>query len=84
MTLGIMIGSIISGQTISRTGRYRVFPIVGSVRLLIAISLFIFHYVAWDTPLWQIDDRHDHVRRGAGLHDLQPLTLAVQSAVPPQ
>ena len=29
MTLGIMVGSIISGQIISRTGRYRKFPIIG-------------------------------------------------------
>ncbi|MDQ1596633.1 MAG: hypothetical protein QOI70_57, partial [Microbacteriaceae bacterium] len=29
MILGLMISSIVSGQIISRTGRYRIFPIVG-------------------------------------------------------
>ena len=51
MTLGIMFGSILSGQIISRTGRYRKFPIIGSG--LLAVSLFVFHYVEFDTPLWQ-------------------------------
>ncbi|WP_230208946.1 MDR family MFS transporter [Nostocoides sp. HKS02] len=37
MTLGIMGGSIISGQIISRTGRYRRFPIIGSALLMIAL-----------------------------------------------
>jgi len=39
LTLGIMAGSIISGQIISRTGRYRRFPIIGSA--LLAIALFV-------------------------------------------
>jgi EmrB/QacA subfamily drug resistance transporter len=30
MTLGIMTGSISSGQIISRTGRYRIYPIIGA------------------------------------------------------
>ena len=28
--LGIMAGSILAGQLIARTGRYRIFPIIGS------------------------------------------------------
>ena len=35
MTLGIMSGSIVSGQIISRTGRYRHFPIIGSALLVL-------------------------------------------------
>ena len=81
MTLGIMIGSILSGQIISRTGRYRVFPIVGSA--LLTISLFIFHYVAYDTPLWQTMIVMTMFGVGLGFN-FQPLTLAVQNAVPPQ
>ncbi|MFW5472890.1 MDR family MFS transporter [Knoellia sp. CPCC 206450] len=81
MTLGIMSGSIISGQVISRTGRYRWFPIVG-VGLLM-VSLFVFHYVEFDTPLWQT--MIVMVLFGLGLgFNFQPLTLAVQNAVPPQ
>ncbi|GGB77487.1 major facilitator transporter [Knoellia flava TL1] len=81
MTLGIMSGSIISGQVISRTGRYRWFPIVG-VGLLM-VSLFVFHYVEFDTPLWQTMIVMVFFGLGLGFN-FQPLTLAVQNAVPPQ
>ena len=39
MTLGIMAGSIFSGQMISRTGRYRAFPIVGSLFVILGAVL---------------------------------------------
>ena len=80
MTLGIMFGSILSGQIISRTGRYRKFPIIGSA--LLAVSLFVFHYVAFDTPLWQTMIVMLAFGMGLGFN-FQPLTLAVQNAVPP-
>jgi EmrB/QacA subfamily drug resistance transporter len=81
MTLGIMGGSIISGQLISRTGRYRHFPIIGSA--LLAVSLFVFHYVHADTPLWQTMIVMVFFGIGLGFN-FQPLTLAVQNAVSPQ
>ena len=77
LTLGIMSGSIISGQTISRTGRYRVFLRLGAP--LIAVALFIFHYIAWDTPMWQIMIVSALFGAGMGFM-MQPLMLAVQSA----
>jgi EmrB/QacA subfamily drug resistance transporter len=81
MTLGIMAGSIVSGQVISRTGRYRMFPIVGAG--LLTVSLFVFHYVEYDTPLWQTMVVMVFFGLGLGFN-FQPLTLAVQNAVPPQ
>ena len=42
MILGIMAGSIVSGQIISRTGRYRIFPIIGTA--LLVIALLLLHY----------------------------------------
>lgn len=77
LTLGIMSGSIISGQTISRTGRYRVFLRLGAP--LIALALFIFHYIAWDTPTWQIMIVSTLFGLGMGFM-MQPLMLAVQAA----
>jgi hypothetical protein len=54
-----------------------------SVRPCSTISLFIFHYVAYDTPLWQT--MIVMVLFGVGLgFNFQPLTLAVQNAVPPR
>ena len=81
MTLGIMFGSIFSGQLISRTGRYRRYPIVGAG--LLVVSLFAFHYVSADTPLWQ--SMIIMVFFGVGLgFNFQPLTLAIQNAVNPR
>ena len=79
MTLGIMTGSILSGQVISRTGRYRWFPITGVA--LLTVSLFVFHYVEFDTPLWQTMIVMVFFGLGLGFN-FQPLTLAVQNAVP--
>ncbi|HET7798770.1 MAG TPA: MDR family MFS transporter [Humibacillus xanthopallidus] len=78
MTLGIMFGSIFSGQLISRTGRYRIFPIIGSA--LLVASLFAFHYVGADTPLWKTMIAMFFFGIGLGFN-FQPLTLAVQNAV---
>lgn len=77
LTLGIMSGSIISGQTISRTGRYRIFLRVGAP--LIAVALFVFHFIAWDTPLWQIMLVSTFFGLGMGFM-MQPLMLAIQAA----
>ena len=81
MTLGMMSGSIISGQIISKTGQYRQFPIIGC-GLLVA-SLFGFHYVGADTPLWQTMIVMLFFGLGLGFN-MQPLTLAVQNAVSPR
>ncbi|GAB3888835.1 MDR family MFS transporter [Terrabacter terrigena] len=78
MTLGIMSGSIISGQLISRTGRYRHFPIIGAI--LLVLSLFGFHYITVDTALWLVMVGMYFFGLGLGFN-FQPLTLAVQNAV---
>ncbi len=81
MTLGIMTGSIFSGQMISRTGRYRQYPIIGAG--LLVLALFGFHFVNAETPLWQT--MVVMVVFGIGLgFNFQPLTLAVQNAVSPR
>jgi EmrB/QacA subfamily drug resistance transporter len=78
---GIMSGSIISGQLIARTGRYRIFPIVGSTLMVAALSLFAL--VGADTPLWQT--MLVMVLMGLGLGgNMQPMITAVQNAVSPR
>ncbi len=82
LTLGIMTGSIVSGQVISRTGRYRRFPIMGAALLMLSLlSLGLF--VHQDTPLWQTMVIMVFFGLGLGFN-FQPLTLAVQNAVPPR
>ncbi|WIM97566.1 MDR family MFS transporter [Actinoplanes oblitus] len=78
---GIMSGSIISGQLIARTGRYRIFPIVGSIFMVLA--LFLFSLVGADTPLWRT--MLVMVLMGLGLGgNMQPMITAVQNAVSPR
>jgi EmrB/QacA subfamily drug resistance transporter len=79
--VGIMSGSIISGQLISRTGRYRIFPIIGST--LMVIALFLFSLIGADTPLWRT--MLVMVLMGLGLGgNMQPMITAVQNAVSPR
>jgi EmrB/QacA subfamily drug resistance transporter len=81
MTLGTMSGSIISGQLIARTGRYRVFPVVGTP--LVAVSMVLFHFVTATTALWAV--MAIMVLFGLGLGgNMQPIVLAVQNAVAPR
>jgi EmrB/QacA subfamily drug resistance transporter len=79
--IGIMSASIISGQVIARTGRYRIFPIIGSVFMLIA--LFLFSFIGADTPLWKT--MLIMVLMGLGLGgNMQPMIVAVQNAASPR
>ena len=81
LTMGIMSGSIVSGQVISRTGRYKRFPVVGSFLLVAALGLLAT--IGVDTPLWQTMAMATLFGVGLGFN-MQPLTLAVQNAVPPR
>ncbi len=81
LVLGIMAGSVISGQTISRTGRYRIFPIIGTA--LMVVGLFLFSLVGADTPLWKTALVMPIVGLGLG-GNMQPIILAIQNAVSPR
>ncbi|WP_439384779.1 MFS transporter [Amycolatopsis lexingtonensis] len=76
---GIMISSIVSGRLTGKTGRYKIFPIVGTI--LIAGGAFFFAQVEYDSPLW-----HPLVAAaiiGLGLGQcMQTLIIAVQNAGP--
>jgi EmrB/QacA subfamily drug resistance transporter len=79
--IGIMAGSITAGQLIARTGRYRIFPIVGSSLMVIALALFAT--IGADTPLWRT--MLIMVLMGLGLGgNMQPMITAVQNAVNPR
>ncbi|MGJ6980040.1 MDR family MFS transporter [Aestuariimicrobium soli] len=77
LTLGIMTGSILSGQLIARYGRYRPFIRVGG--LLLTVALVMFGFLRYDTPMWQL--MVPMVIFGLGLgFMMQPLMLAVQNS----
>lgn len=73
--------SIISGQVVSRTGRYRVLAIIGQAT--VAFGMFLLSTMVVDTPRWQTVLYM--IVMGLGLGIAQPLyTLIVQNAFPPQ
>lgn len=80
MVVGLLVGSAVSNRLISRTGRYRIFPIAGTAA--VALGLFLFHYLTPDTPLWRT--MIFMAITGIGLGNLlQPITLAIQNAAAP-
>ncbi len=81
LTVGLMSASIVSGQLISRTGRYKVFPVIGASLMLVA--LLAFSQINADTPLWQTMIVMFVFGYGLG-NNMQPLILAIQNAVPPR
>ncbi|MFC7274567.1 MDR family MFS transporter [Paractinoplanes rhizophilus] len=81
LTAGLMIGSVISGQLISKTGRYKVFPILGSI--FAAVGFALLHTVGAATPFWRTGAFMAVLGLGLGLI-LQPITLAVQNAMSPR
>jgi EmrB/QacA subfamily drug resistance transporter len=81
MVIGIMSGSIGSGQTIARTGRYKWFPIVGLA--LLTIALVLMHDIKYDTSIVVVDIYAFMFGLGLGFN-MQTLVLAIQNAVPPR
>ena len=75
---GVLLTSIASGQIISRIGRYRLFPIIGTAVMTVGLGLLSTLDTAsgvWEAPLFMLV-------LGAGLGMvMQVLVLAVQNAV---
>jgi EmrB/QacA subfamily drug resistance transporter len=81
LVLGLMAASLGAGRLIARTGRYKIFPVVGSVFMVIGMGLLIT--LRADTALWQTDIFMAIFGIGLGLN-MQSLVLAMQNAVPPR
>ncbi|MFJ5272377.1 MFS transporter [Streptomyces sp. NPDC088358] len=77
---GIVGASVVSGQLISRTGRYKIYPLLGSA--LSALGMWLLSRLEVDTPrltysVWM-------AVLGAGIGMVMPvLVLAVQNSVRP-
>src|SRR5262249_40914774 len=81
LVLGIMSGSIISGQVIARTGRYRIFPVVGALLMFAALPLF--SRIGADAPLWRTMLIMALMGLGLG-GNMQPVITAAQNAANPR
>ncbi|MEU1472770.1 MFS transporter [Streptomyces sp. NPDC005761] len=77
---GIVGASVVSGQLISRTGRYRVYPIAGSA--ISAVGMWLLSRLETDTPRFEYSIAQAVLGLGIGL--IMPvLVLAVQNSVRP-
>ncbi|MFE6975045.1 MFS transporter [Streptomyces sp. NPDC057682] len=77
---GIVGASVVSGQLISRTGRYRIYPIAGSA--VSALGMWLLSRLETDTPRLEYSIAQAVLGLGIGL--IMPvLVLAVQNSVRP-
>jgi EmrB/QacA subfamily drug resistance transporter len=78
MVVGIFSTSIPSGIVMSRTGRYKIFPIVGSITVLVA--LLLLSQIGVSTPYWQTAVMIYLFGAGLGF-SMQIVVTIVQNAV---
>jgi EmrB/QacA subfamily drug resistance transporter len=75
---GLLVTSIVSGQIISRTGRYKIFPILGTAVMTIGLLLLS----GMNSHTTKLQASADMFVLGLGLGSvMQVLVLAVQNAV---
>jgi EmrB/QacA subfamily drug resistance transporter len=79
LVIGMLFTFIISGRLVSRTGRYKIFPIVGSV--VLAVGLELLTRIGPLTSFGELAIDMVVVGLGIGLV-MQVLVVAVQNAVP--
>jgi EmrB/QacA subfamily drug resistance transporter len=78
LSLGVMFGSVVSGQLVSRFGHYKHLMLAGGAVLL--VGTFLLSSMSADTNYWQVTLYM--VVCGLGLGPAMPLyTLAIQNAV---
>lgn len=78
---GLMIASIASGQIVSRTGKYRIFPVTGT--FLVAVGYLVLTGMTIDKPLWYLMGAMFLIGLGLG-QLMQSLVLASQNSVAPR
>ena len=78
LVVGIMSASLGAGQFTSRTGRYKIMPMIGTA--VMVIGLLLLHSVGADTPLWHTDLFMLAFGAGLGLC-MQTVVLAMQNSV---
>src|SRR6478736_8704509 len=75
----LLVASVVSGQLVSRTGRYKWMPIVGGV--LVAVALVLLSTLTPGAPLWEICAYLAVMGLGLGL-SMQIMVLIVQNSFP--
>ncbi|MFF2805793.1 MFS transporter [Streptomyces sp. NPDC058000] len=81
MVMGLFLSSMISGQIITRTGRWKIFLVSGGV--LLTAGLGLLGTLRVDTPYWHAAIYMALMGLGVGMM-MQNLVLATQNQVAPQ
>ncbi|MEY9850181.1 EmrB/QacA subfamily drug resistance transporter [Streptacidiphilus sp. BW17] len=75
---GIMVTSVLSGRIMAKTGRYKIFPILGA--LILIGSLVLLSRLTNHTPYWEVALYAFAFGAGLGM-TLQTLVTAIQNSV---
>jgi MFS family permease len=78
LMLGIVSTSIYSGKAISKSGKYKKFPVMGTTLMTVGILLMVT--LTRETPFWQLSIFAILVGAGLGL-SMQTIVIALQNAV---
>ena len=78
MVLGLIVASVAAGNVVSKTGRYRVFPIVGSV--VMAVGMWLLSRLDQHSTTLETSGAMLVLGVGIGL-SMQVLTIIVQNTV---
>jgi EmrB/QacA subfamily drug resistance transporter len=79
MVVGLLLSSTVSGQIVSRTGRWKVFPVAGTA--VTTLGLLLLHQLDENSPTAEMSAFFFVFGLGLGLV-MQVLVLIVQNAVP--
>lgn len=75
---GILVSSITSGQLITKFGKYKIYPIIGTI--LVGLGLWLFSHVTATTSQFTLSIWMIITGLGMGLF-MQVMTLAVQNSI---
>ena len=78
LVVGLLVTSVAAGSIVGRTGRYKIFPVVGS--LVMAVGLYLLSRMDAGTAYWPMALSMLVLGAGIGLC-MQVLTIIVQSTV---
>ncbi|GAA3563182.1 MDR family MFS transporter [Amycolatopsis ultiminotia] len=76
MVIALLFASILSGNLVSRTGRYKIFPLVGTA--LMTVGLYLLSRLGPHTGFWEASGYMAVLGLGIGL-SMQVLVIAVQN-----
>jgi Na+/melibiose symporter-like transporter len=78
LMLGILTVTITTGRIITKTGKYKIYPILGTITM--SFGLLLMTRLEVDTPYWQLSIYAIIVGAGLGA-SMQTIVIALQNAV---